>query len=157
MNVLSQKEYKLKIFNKKNLELLDDELNLKILRELVAGNGIQINKNQLSKLMGRHRQTIQSRLDALFKYKIINPPICPFLGLFLEYPLLIIAYSDLPIYEDSGSNMTKNWILHDNHIFGAFRIREGVFNTLLLEFHQSVSDYYAWRESLVDQKIPSRK
>ena len=134
-------------------ELLLDELDLKLLREICTGNGIGVNLTYLTKKLKRHRRTIRKKAEDLLQQKIIDRPIFPFLELFREYPLLVAAYADLPTDE-----RTQNWVKEDKNIFAAFRVRKGEYNTMLFEFHKSVLSYQMWREKLVEEgKIPSRE
>jgi len=134
-------------------ELLSDKLNLMLLKEICAGNGLDINLTYLTKRMKRHRKTIRKKVDILLSKKIIDRPIFPFLELFRAYPLLVVVYADLP--DDSR---THNWIKEDKNIFAAFRVRKGEYNMMLFEFHKSIWSYHMWREKLVDEgKIPSRE
>ncbi|MCW4032929.1 MAG: hypothetical protein NWF08_06010 [Candidatus Bathyarchaeota archaeon] len=134
-------------------KLLSNELNLLLLKEICSGNGLNINLSYLSKRLKRHRKTIRKKVKELLSYNIIDRPIFPFLGLFIEYPLLVAAYADLPENEE-----VRNWIKEDRNIFAAFRVRKGEYNTMLFEFHESVWSYHKWREKLVEEgKIPSRE
>jgi len=132
--------------------LLEDKLNLEILRRICAGEGLTINLRQLSRHLRRHRSTIKGRVENLLNYKIVDRPIFPFIFLFKEYPLLIAVYAELPDSEE-----THRWLKEDKHIFAAFKIREGNYNIMLFEFHKSVEDYMVWRNELVEKgEIPGR-
>jgi DNA-binding Lrp family transcriptional regulator len=132
--------------------LSDDRADLLLLRSICAGRGLSINIADLSRRLHRHRLTVQSRVDELLAHGVIDKPVFPFKGLFSEYPLLVVSYADLP-YDDK----TIAWVREDGHIFGAYRVREGDSNTVLLEFHRDVWDYHLWRERIVaDGKIPER-
>lgn len=133
-------------------DLLADELNLLLLRDMVSGRATSVNLSYLSRVIHKHRNTIRKTVADLFAAKIINPPIFPFMGLYKEYSLLVAVRADLP-----DDEMFKNWIRDDKHIFAAFRSRQGEYNTLLFIFHRDVLSYQLWRESLVPSgKIPPR-
>lgn len=133
-------------------DLLKDKLNLQLLKSVCSGSGVQVNINYLSKKFGRHRKTVKDRVAALLSHKLVDRPVCPFLGLFRELPLLVTVYAELP-----DDRKTADWMKKDSHIFGAFRVRQEEYNTLLLMFYKSVLDYQTWRESIVESgKIPER-
>jgi len=59
----------------------------------------------------------------------------------------------LPIHD-----RVREWVKTDRHVFAAFRVREGDYNTMLFEFHKSVEDYMNWRRILVEEdRIPDRE
>jgi len=131
---------------------LKEELNLRLLRNICSGNGLDVNLSYLSRHLRRHRNSIRERVRNLLSHKIIDRPIFPFFGLFKEYPLLVAAYADLP-----DSERVNEWLRNDRNVFAAFRVREGEYNIMLFEFHESVWDYHIWRDALVlEDKIPRR-
>jgi len=133
-------------------DLLKDQINLNLLRNICSGKGLDVNLSYLSRHLRRHRNSIRERVRNLLQHKIIDRPIFPFFGLFKEYPLLVAAYADLP-----DNERVHKWLRNDRNVFAAFRVREGEYNTMLFEFHQSVWSYHVWRDALVlDDKIPRR-
>jgi DNA-binding Lrp family transcriptional regulator len=133
-------------------DLLEDRLNLLLLRNICAGNGLEVNLAYLSRRLKRHRNTVRDRVRSLLFHKIVDRPVVPFLGLFRECPLLVVVYADLP--EDEK---VSRWIAEDSKIFGAYRVREGEYNMMLFEFHKDVWSYHVWREALVSEgRIPGR-
>lgn len=133
-------------------DVLDDELNLKILRMICAGEGVSVNSSYLSKKLKKHRDTIKKRTDDLFKHEIINQPIYPFFGQFREHPLLILVQADIPF-----NKQFEDWITTDDHIFAAYKLKRGEYNVLLILFHRNILRYQLWRKSLVREgKIPPR-
>jgi DNA-binding Lrp family transcriptional regulator len=135
------------------MELLDDPVNLRLLEKLVSGEATSPNLSLLSKRLGRHRNTIRDRVEELLHHRVLDRPVFPFLGLYKEYPLLIAVRADIP-----NDEQFRRWISTDEHIFAAFRSRQGEYNTLLFLFHKDVTSYQLWRESLVPQgKIPPRE
>ncbi|MHC1592295.1 MAG: winged helix-turn-helix transcriptional regulator [Candidatus Helarchaeales archaeon] len=128
-----------------------DELDLKILREIISGNGIELNYTNLSRSVNKHRSTVIRRINFLIENEIISRPYCFPMGLiFNEYPLFIVVYADLP-------KEAEPWMKSDPHIFAAFHIIEENYNVLLFEYHKTVHSYQTWRERLTDEKkIPSR-
>jgi len=134
-------------------DLLNDKVSLDILNNICAGKGVFVNYTWLSRHLNKHRKTIKSRVDGLVHAGIINPPVCPFIRLYREYPLMIIVFASLP-----ETRPIKEWLRSDKNIFAAFKIREGDHNIMIFEFHNSVSSYQIWRDELVKVgKIPPRK
>jgi predicted transcriptional regulator len=132
--------------------LLDDDINLLLLREICSGNGLEINLTFLSRCLKKHRNTIRERVRSLLSHGVIDRPVVPFLALFSERPLLVAVYADLR--EDEK---VSKWIREDANVFGAFRVREGEYNMMLFEFHKDVWSYQSWRDTLVYHgKIPER-
>ena len=134
-------------------ELLEDETNLRLLRMLVSGECVSVNINALSKLVRRHRNTVRNDVVRLLENHVVNPPVCPFMGLYREYPLLVIVRADLP-----DEKPVRDWIVEDPYIFAAYRSRYAEYNMLLLVYHKDVLGYQLWRESLIEErKIPPRE
>ena len=134
-------------------DLLNDELNLKLLKEICCGNGVEVNISELSRSLKKHRNTVRDRLEPLFKNKIINKPIYPFFWLYREYPLMIITRADLP-----RDALTNDFIEKDPHIFAAFFKKEEEYNTLIIQYHKDIYNYQQWREDLVKEgKLPPRE
>ncbi len=133
-------------------DLLDDWLNLEILRRICASKHVSINYSYLSKKLRRHRDTVRKRVKELLKRSIINPPVFPFFGQFRDHHLMVIVQADIPL-----GRQVKDWIKNDAHIFAAYKLKRGEYNLLLILFHRSILRYQLWRRSLVrDQKIPPR-
>lgn len=133
--------------------LLDDKLNLKLLRYLVSGREVRVNIRGLAKELNMHRSTVKKKVQWMFERKLINPPFYPFPQLYKEYPLLVLVKADIP-----RNNETKEFFMDDAHIFAAFSCMEGPYNTLLMEFFKDLETYHSWREQIViDQKIPTRE
>jgi DNA-binding Lrp family transcriptional regulator len=134
-------------------ELLNDTLNLDILENICSGTGVGVNISALSKTFKKHRNTIQSQVRALFEHKIINTPIYPFMWLYQEYPLLVVVRADLPRTEE-----IDKFLREDQHIFGAFYVRDEEYNTLLIEYHSNLHSYGQWKKKIVEEhKIPPRE
>jgi len=132
--------------------LLDDELNLTILENVCSGVGIEVNISDLAKTLTRHRDTIRDQVNALFDNNIINRPIYPFIRLYEEYPILVIVRADLPRTEG-----ISKFLIEDEHIFGAFYVKDEEFNTFLIMFFKDISTYVDWRKKIVIEKdIPPR-
>jgi len=135
------------------MKLLEDELNLRLLRYLVSGNGISVNIRAISKDMKIHRNTARRRINLLYNNKIINAPFYSFPFLYTVYPFLVLAKADMPRTDD-----LIDFLKDDSHIFAAFSCMEGPYNTFLIEFFKDLEYYHNWREQIVkEQKIPSRE
>ncbi|HIH98796.1 MAG TPA: Lrp/AsnC family transcriptional regulator [Thermoplasmata archaeon] len=124
--------------------MLDNLRDLRLIENLCSGRGVAVNISQLSKSLNRHRNTIKDRVEKLLKYKIINRPVYSYLYLAQEFPLIAIVRADLP-----RDKKTEEFILYDEHIFAAFFVREGEYNTLLVEFHKGIDSFTKWRENLI--------
>ena len=138
----------------KNLnELLNDELNLKILSNICSGEAVNVNISELSRSLKKHRNTIRDRLTNLFENKIINKPVYPFIQLYSEFPLMVIERADLPRDE-----LTNKFIEKNPHIFAAFFKKDEEYNTLLIEYFRDIEHHQNWREAIVKEgKLPPNK
>jgi len=132
---------------------LDDEINLLLLRSLVSGRAVSVNIGVLARKLRRHRNTVRKEVLRLLEHNVVNKPICPFVGLYREYPLLVVVRADLP-----DQKHVRDWVAQDKHIFAAYRSRRDRYNMLLFLYHKDVMTYQLWRESLTDEgKIPPRE
>jgi DNA-binding Lrp family transcriptional regulator len=134
-------------------ELLNDALNLEILENICSGMGVEVNISALSKSFKKHRNTIKAHVKELFEHKIIDRPIYPFIWLYQEFPLLVVARADLPRNEK-----IDKFLIEDEHIFAVFYVRDEEYNTLLIEYHKDLHTYGEWRKKIVaEDKIPPRE
>jgi biotin operon repressor len=134
-------------------DMLEDETNLLLLRSLVSGQCVSVNLSALSSAVRKHRNTIRDDVHELLQQKVINPPVCPFMGLYREYPLLVIVRADLP-----DERRVREWVAQDKQIFAAYWSRREEYNMLLFLYHKDVLGYQLWRESLTEEhKIPPRE
>lgn len=124
-------------------ELLEDRNNLKLMDELVSGHAVSVNISELSRLLGRHRNTIKKKVDEIFNHKIIDPPVYPFHGLYKVYPLLAVVNLDIPDGKDATEKIIR-WVKEDPHIFAAFRSRQGEYDTILFTYHEDITAYQLW-------------
>ncbi|UCG03924.1 MAG: hypothetical protein JSW11_08040, partial [Candidatus Heimdallarchaeota archaeon] len=108
--------------------MLENVTNLKLLRLLCSGKGVNFNLSKLSIELQKHRNTIKERIDQLVEHKIIDQPFYPFPQLMKEYPLLIISKDDF-----IRDELTNTFIEKDPHIYAAFFFREEVYNTLTIQ------------------------
>ncbi len=132
---------------------LKDELNLRLLRYLVSGEGVKVNISAVARRLDVHRATAKKKLEYLYDNGIVNPPLYPFDALFEEYPLLVIVEADMPRDPDITA-----FYREDSHIFAAFSCMEGPYNTLLIEFFRDLESYHSWREKIVqERRIPARE
>ncbi|HUV33894.1 MAG TPA: hypothetical protein VMW22_03115 [Candidatus Desulfaltia sp.] len=128
-------------------KLLDAVDNLKLLEELVSGNAVSVNISELSRILGKHRNTIKNKVEAIFRHNILDPPIYPFHGLYRVYPVLAIIKVDIPDCKDCTQGIIK-WITEDPQIFAAFRSRQGEYDTLLFTYHENITNYQLWMSSV---------
>ena len=77
-------------------DLLKDPINIELARLLCSGFGVEINISELSRILNKHRNTIDSRIDKILNSKIIDLPYCPFKHLQTIYPLMVIEKADFP-------------------------------------------------------------
>ncbi len=132
---------------------LKDELNLRLLRYLVSGEGVKVNISAVARRLNIHRATAKNKIRYLYENGIVNPPLYPFKALFEEYPLLVIVEADMP-----RDPAIRSFYREDTHIFAAFSCMEGPYNTLLIEFFRDLESYHSWRERIVqEQRIPARE
>ncbi len=133
------------------MDILDDEFNLRLLRYLVSGEGVDVNISAVSRLLDVHRATSKRRISLLLDNGILDPPRYPFLNITSQYPLLVMVKADLP-----RTKQVRDFLKDDTHIFAEFSCMEGPYNTLLLEFFRDLESYHSWRETIVrEQKLPS--
>ncbi len=132
---------------------VDDEFNLRLLRYLVSGEGVNVNISSISRLLDVHRATAKRRLSQLFDSGLLKEPTYPFPHIFNEYPLLALVKADLPRTEQ-----VMEFIRDESHIFAAFSCMEGPYNVLLMEFFKDLESYHSWREKIIrEEKLPSRE
>ena len=133
-------------------DILDDKLNLRILKLICAGKGVNVNYSYLSKKLKRHRDTIKNQANGLFENNLLAQPVYPFFGQFKVHPLMVIVEADIPLTKD-----VEKWLAKDDHVFAAYKRRKGGYNLLMILFHRNILRYQLWRESLVkSKKIPPR-
>ncbi len=129
-------------------DLLNNELNLKLLKYLVSGEGVEINISELSKNLSKHRNTIKDRINQLLEHKIINKPQYPFPWLFKELPLMIISRDNF-----LRDEKTKHFIEYNDPIFAAFFFKEEEHNTMMISFHKNVCTHQQWHEKIIKEEI----
>lgn len=128
-------------------ELLEDRDNLKLVEALVSGEAVSVNISELSRILGKHRNTIKNKVDAIFEHNIIDTPIYPFHGLYRVYPLLAVVHLDIPDAKESTEGIIK-WVKEDPQIFAAFRTRQGEYDTLLFTYHENITAYQLWMSTI---------
>jgi len=129
-------------------DLLNNELNLKLLKYIVSGEGVEINISELSKNLNKHRNTIKERVNQLLNHKIINKPQYPFPWLFKELPLMVISRDNF-----LRDEKTKHFIEYNDPIFAAFFFKEEEYNTLMISFHKNVCTHQQWHEKIIKEEI----
>ncbi len=135
------------------MDYLHNKKDLRLLRYLLSGEGVHVNVSELARDMDVHWATAKKKLETLYKKGLLNPPIYPFIQLYDEYPLLVLVRADMP-----RTQWVKEFYQNDSHIFAAFTCMEGLYNTFLIEFFESLEDYHSWRNDIVkENKIPSRE
>lgn len=127
--------------------LLNDELNLEILKLICSGKGVDINVNYLSRKLNKHRTTIYQKITKLLEHRIIEKPIYNFYGLLNELPLLVMEKGDFPRTPE-----INHWIEKDPHIWGAFFVKYEDFNTFLIILQKDLYTYQEWKESFLENE-----
>ena len=128
-------------------ELLEDRDNLRLMEELVSGNAVSVNISELSRILGKHRNTIKNKIENIFNHHIIAPPVYPFHGLYRVYPLLAVVNLDIPDGKDATEAFI-NWVKEDPHIFAAFRSRQGEYDTIIFTYHENITSYQLWMSTI---------
>ena len=128
-------------------ELLEDKDNLKLMEELVSGNAVSVNISELSRILGKHRNTIKNKVENIFDHNVIDPPVYPFHGLYRVYPLLAVVNLDIPDGKDATEGIIK-WVKEDPQIFAAFRSRQGEYDTILFTYHENITSYQLWMSTI---------
>ncbi|MBT6605891.1 Lrp/AsnC family transcriptional regulator [Candidatus Bathyarchaeota archaeon] len=128
-------------------KLLDDQDNLKLMEALISGNAVSVNISELARLLGKHRNTIKNKVDAIFDHKIIDLPVYPFHGLYKVYPLLAVVNLDIPDRKEAHEGVIK-WVKEDPQIFAAFRSRQGEYDTILFTYHEDITAYQLWMSAV---------
>jgi DNA-binding Lrp family transcriptional regulator len=126
-----------------------DELALKVLRDLLEGDGLKVNENSLSKRIGLHRSTINKRILKMEENGVIHRPLCRF-PLFFAPSNFLLVFS---MVEVRKPRQFLNDISRDPHVSLAYSISEGRYNLLLFESHMSIEDYLLW-EKKYENKYP---
>ncbi len=126
--------------------LLNDPVNVELLKLVCAGEGVEINVSELAESFRKHRNTISSRINNIFEFGIADRPFHPFPLLFDQYPFLVIEKCELP-----RDKKTNRWIEIDPFIWAAFFFRDEEYNTLLVELHKDLFHYQTWKDRIVDE------
>lgn len=131
-------------------ELLDDPLNLEIVKNLCSGVGVSVNVSALARELDKHRNTIKAQVDILLENHIITHPYYPYLELLKDMPILAMVKADLP-----KNDKIEEFLVTDERVFAAFWSWDEEYNTLMFEFHKNLDEYYEWKEKIVeDGRIP---
>ncbi len=128
-------------------QLLNDELNLKIMKLICSGIGVDINVNYLARKFNKHRTTIHQKITKLLNHKLIEKPIYNFHGLLNELPLLVLEKGDFPRTPE-----INHWIEKDPYIWGAFFVKYEEFNTFLIVLQKDLYTYQEWKEDFMENE-----
>lgn len=121
-----------------------DDLDLKIVKNLVSGMGIKVNHTLLCSKSGLHRKTVDKRINILLREGLISNPVCRFPNFFVP-PHYVLTYSLFEIKK--SKDKVINEIRKDPHVPIALKIIHGKYNILLFGNHGSISDHLRWEES----------
>jgi predicted transcriptional regulator len=121
--------------------LLEDPVNLKLSELLCEGTGVEVNVSELSRILNKHRNTIDDRISKLLSSNIVDPPFCHFTHLLDAFPLMVIEKADYP-----RDTLTNHFIETDPYIEAAYFVKDEEYNTLLIEYHRDLYEYQNWKE-----------
>ncbi|NHJ02408.1 MAG: hypothetical protein EAX86_09760 [Candidatus Heimdallarchaeota archaeon] len=127
---------------------LENEISLTLLKYLTSGIGVNFNLSDLSDHFKKHRNTIKTRLKLLIDNEIITRPFYSFERLLTEYPLLVISKDDL-----ARDEKTNEFVALDPQIYAAFFFKEGVYNTLTIQFHEDLFQYQSWCDAMFEEGL----
>jgi len=127
-----------------------DELSIRILLELVNGNGIKTNEYMLAEKYGVHRKTIERRIEKLKEDKIVLAPACRF-PKFLVPPDYTLIVTLVEIKKNS-EKILKAW-REDPHIPIMLSASMGRYTNFLFCSFYRIGDHLAWQEDY-DQRFP---
>jgi len=130
------------------LQYLDNPLDIKLLKSICSGTGVEINISFFAEKFHKHRNTIKSKIDNLLNNRVIEKPLFPFNALLNELSLLVIEKINLP-----RDPKTNKWIEEDPHIWAAYFVKEEEYNTLLIELHQDFFNYQIWKEKIFNDEL----
>ncbi len=118
-----------------------DELDLKIIRCLVSGKGIKINRKLLSKKTNLHRKTVDKRMEAMRDEGLISDPVCTFPNFFVP-PNYLLTLSLVEL-DEVKEKVMRDMIL-DPCIPIALQTIHGKYNLLVFGNHRNIGDHLAW-------------
>jgi predicted transcriptional regulator len=120
-----------------------DELDLKILRCLLSGKGIKVNKSLLCSKTNLHRKTIERRISSFIKAGVISEPVCRFPNFFVP-PSYILTYMLVDLKKMNEKVIRE--IIMDSCIPVAIRTIHNKYNLLVFGNHRSIEDQIKWEE-----------
>lgn len=127
-----------------------NDLNYKILKQLMLGKCIRTNENMLSQNLKVHRITIERRIQALLKEKLITKPVCRFPNFFVpQNYILVYALLEVKKSWDKIINALKS----DQSIPLAFEANIRRYNLLLFKVFFTVEEQLRWEKNL-DERFP---
>ncbi len=122
-----------------------DKLSFEILENLVKGEGIRLNENQISKELGISRKTVMQRIDKLLEEHMVLRPTCRFPAFFCP-PDSVLVISLIEVKKNEEE--IEKYFKQDPHISLAFQICHGRYNYLLFEVFEEVADHIRWEHEL---------
>ena len=127
-------------------DILNDQLNVELMKLVCAGKGVEINISELSEHFRKHRNTVTSKIELIFEHRIADKPFHPFPLLLERYPFFVIEKCRFP-----RNKKTNEWIEVDPYIWAAFFFRDEEYNTLLFELHKDLYHYQMWKDRIIDE------
>ena len=127
-----------------------NNLNYKIIKQLMLGKCIRTNENMLSQNLNVHRITIERRIQALLKEKVITTPVCRFPNFFVPHNyILVYALMEIKKSWEKIINAIKS----DKSIPMAFEANIRRYNLLLFKVFYTVEEQLRWEKNL-DERFP---
>lgn len=126
------------------------KLGFQIMKELMLGKGIRTNENQLAQELDVHRKTIERRISALLREKIVEKPVCRFPNFFVPpNHVLICSLFEIKKSQDKLVKAFKN----DPRIPLAIEASIGKYNMLLFKVFLNIEEHFQW-EAEYDSRFP---
>ena len=120
-----------------------DELDLKIIRCLLSGKCIKVNKSLLCSITNLHRKTIERRISSFIKVGVISEPVCRFPNFFVP-PSYILTYMLVKL-KKMNEKVIREMIM-DPCIPLAIRTIHNKYNLLVFGNHRNIEDQIKWEE-----------
>jgi len=122
-----------------------DELDVRIMRALMEGEGIRTNISRLSAASGLHRKTVERRIDLLLSGRHIAEPVCRFPG-FLVPPGYLLTMTRAHV--KGVDEALINSLIEDPHVPVAIQTADESGNLLMFGNHVDVEGYVGWMDDL---------
>lgn len=126
------------------------DLDFQILKQLMLGKGIRTNENMLAQILDVNRMTIERRIRALIKEKVIAHPVCRYPHFFVP-PNYILVYCLMEIKKSWDKVISA--IKLDPHVPIALEANVRRYNLLLFNVFPDVETMFRW-ERMYEKRFP---